>query len=217
MSKRWKLVDHTQDKEKEFDTKEAAEDNKAFLAKQGNEVEIIDNYNDDGEAVDADVVDMTDGGNPTASPDGMESEATEPEVVEMDATKIGSQEEFVTKVKGVPEAFMVNMGSRQDKCIHITKEGYYYLAAEAGISVETEPLNPSWEDNSEKSFWKATAKKGDKTWSNTGSAHLEGEDMAGAEYNLDELASTRAACRVLSMATGAGVTSVIEMSADKGQ
>jgi hypothetical protein len=215
--KRWTLKDKTQGKEKHFHEKEAAQDNKAFLVSEGHEVDIIDNFKDnsEGEKVEAEVVDMTETDGGTQTQPEPTQEPVEPAVVEssgVDPTEIESQEEFVTRVKGVPEAFMVNMGTKNNKSIHITKEGYYYLAAEAGIDVQTEPLNPSWEDDPDKSFWKATATKDGNTWSNTGSAHLEGEDMAGAEFNLDELASTRAACRVLSMATGAGVTSAIEMS-----
>jgi hypothetical protein len=192
----------TDDREKEFDDKSNAKDTKQLLEEQGKDVELIDNYRSDGGTTVVDASPVEDDQDNTA----------EQKPVTIDATAVESQEQFVTQVKGVPEPFMVNMGTPQNKQIHIKKEGYYYLASESGIDVQTEPLNPTWEGDSDTSAWKATATKGDREWSNVGTAHLEGEDMAGAEYNLDELASTRAACRVLSMATGAGVTSAEEMA-----
>lgn len=189
MTERYTLIDHTQDNENDFSDKEKVQENKDFLEQQGHDVEIVDNYRSDGSG----------------------EETKQPDVIDVDPVNIQTQEEFVTRVKGVPEAFMINMGTADDKSIHIKKEGYYYLASESGIDVQTEPLNPTWEGESDQSAWKATATKDGKEWSNVGTAHLEGEDMSGAEYNLDELAATRAACRALSMATGAGVTSSIEM------
>ena len=205
MTERYTLIDHTQDNENHFADEEKAKENKDFLEREGHDVELIDNYRSDGgsEATQAEVVEGQ----------GEKQSIETAETINPETIK--SQEQFVTQVKGVPDAFMVNMGTPQDKSIHIKKEGYYYLAAESDIDVQTEPLNPSWEGDDEFAAWKATATKGDKEWSNVGTATLDGEDMSGAEYNLDELASTRAACRALSMATGAGVTSSIEMMGEE--
>ena len=200
MTKRYTLIDHTQDRENDFDDHDKAKENKEFLENEGHDVELVDNFRSDG------------GETKTAEP---VEDTQQPDVIDVDPVTIQSQEQFVTQVKGVPDAFMVNMGTPDNKQIHIKKEGYYYLAAESGIDVQTEPLNPTWEDDNEFSAWKATATKDGKEWSNVGTADLEGEDMQGAEYNLDELAATRAACRALSMATGAGVTSAIEMGQDE--
>ena len=202
---RYTLINHTDGKENDFDDKSNAEDTKQLLESDGADVEIVDNYQPDGGTQAAIPAEGGEVGQEEADTTAVQTQTHVPPAA------IESEEQFVTQVKGVPDPFMVNMGTPNNKQIHIKKEGYYYLASQDGIDVQTEPLNPSWEDDSEVSAWKATATKGDKEWSNVGTAHLEGEDMQGAEYNLDELASTRAACRVLSMATGAGVTSAEEM------
>jgi hypothetical protein len=51
-----------------------------------------------------------------------------------------------------------------------------------------------------------------REWTDVGTAHLEHEDMQGAEANLDELASTRATNRALRLATGAGMASMEELN-----
>ncbi|ELY91446.1 hypothetical protein [Natrialba taiwanensis] len=206
---RYTLINHTEDRENDFDDKSNAENTKQLFEEKGDDVELVDNYRSDGGGAYA--VDGADG-SLIEEPEG-DHQSPEPvkKPTRVEPGSIESEEQFVTQVKGVPDPFMVNMGTTQDKQIHIKKEGYYYLASQDGIDVQTEPLNPTWEGDAETSAWKATATKGDKEWSNVGTAHLEGEDMQGAEHNLDELASTRAACRVLSMATGAGVTSAEEM------
>ena len=149
----------------------------------------------------------------TAAP--VDEQPSEEEIVQTQKTAgtdtINDEEEFVTEVKGVPQTFVVNMGTAQNKSIHIKKEGYYYLASKMGIDFGAEPIKTSVELDGEKAIYRGWAEKDGQRWENVGTAHLPGEDMQGAEYNLDELAATRAACRALSMATGTGVASMEEM------
>ena len=122
---------------------------------------------------------------------------------------VSSEYEYLTKHMGVPEVFITQL---KGGSYHVDKTGYYHLADQQGISVTVKPLDPSFENDTERSTWLGIAiDANEREYSNVGSAHLAGENMSGAEYNLDELAATRAACRVLSMATGIGSTATEEM------
>ena len=122
---------------------------------------------------------------------------------------VSSEREYLTEDMGVPELFILQVKGGN---WHVTKQGYYYLADQQGISYTVEPLNPTYEGDDSTSVWLGRATDGEREWSNVGTAHLDGENMGGAKYNLDELAATRAACRVLSMATGVGAVSKEEMT-----
>jgi len=189
MSNSWILHDDRRDNRKTFGTRADAEDARDDLIALGanpDDLEIIPPEGDD------------------AQPDG--GEAVTPEVVdetasdEVDVNDVGA-ESFVVDVKGVPREFILELGGET----HVRKAGYYKIAADQGLEWSAEAIQRSYEGV-------VRDPETGQEWSNVGTAHLPGEDMDGAEYNLDELAATRACCRALSMATGVGLTSVEEMA-----
>jgi glucan-binding YG repeat protein len=218
------LKNHKNGKEREFDDVEEAEDTRSELIGIGAKPDNLEIIEDTSEATAESRDDSSpETGNGTQQTETTETRTAAPvdeqpseeETVQTQKTAgidtINDEEEFVTEVKGVPQTFVVNMGTAQNKSIHIKKEGYYYLASKMGIDFGAEPIKTSVELDGEKAIYRGWAEKDGQRWENVGTAHLPGEDMQGAEYNLDELAATRAACRALSMATGTGVASMEEM------
>jgi hypothetical protein len=197
MSDSWTLRDDRRDNRKTFDTRADAEDARDDLLALG------------ATADDLEIV-------PPAETDG--SGATTPELVEqpgdstdeLDVNDVGA-ESFVVDVKGVPNEFVLELGGET----HVRKAGYYKIAADQGLEWSAEAIQRSFEgDDDERAVYEGVVRDPEtgQEWRNVGTAHLDGEDMDGAEHNLDELAATRACCRALSMATGVGLTSVEEMA-----
>ncbi|WP_143823820.1 hypothetical protein [Halosegnis longus] len=104
----------------------------------------------------------------------------------------------------VPERFVMDMGGEP----YIRRAGYAAIARNANLRVTVDPVTAAEETEFEHARYKATVRDadGEVLGEDFGTAHLEGEDLAGAEYQLDELASTRAIRRALEWATGAGST-----------
>lgn len=220
----WKIINEQTDQESFFDTEQAARDEKRELLDLFDEsvlrVEPVGNSQSQ-----EDTAESTESETSPKQPDVVEREQMQREAVESQMLEqaqvaaekhapdtIDDPEQFVTEVKGVPQTFVVNMGTPDNKSIHIKKEGYYYLAAQMDLQMTVEPYDPTWEGDSDTAAYKGIVVDDDgRTWTNVGTAHKQGEDMQGAAYNLDELAATRAATRALSMATGTGVASMEEM------
>jgi len=192
----WILRDDKNGNRKTFDTRtdaEDARDNLLSLGAAADNLEII----------------------PPTETDG--SGAVEPEVVgdasdntdELDVNDVGA-ESFVVDIKGVPSEFVLELGGET----HVRKAGYYKIAADQGLEWSAEAVQRSYEGDDERAVYEGVVQDPEtgREWRNVGTAHLDGEDMDGAKYNLDELAATRACCRALSMATGVGLTSVEEMA-----
>jgi hypothetical protein len=134
-------------------------------------------------------------------------------VPDRDPGEIEDAEEFVEEIAGVPKAFVVSMGHGEDAKPYITKEGLNYIAHKQGLETSAEPLSPSWEEPHDMAAWRGIVRdQQGREWTDVGTAHLEHEDMQGAEANLDELASTRATNRALRLATGAGMASMEELN-----
>jgi len=195
----WILHDDRRDNRRTFDTRADAEDARDDLIALGANPDDLE-INAPGE---------TDGG-----------EAVAPEVVdetasdEVDVNDVGA-ESFVVDVKGVPREFILELGGET----HVRKAGYYKIAADQGLEWSAEAIQRSYEgDDDGRAVYEGVVRDPEtgQEWRNVGTAHLPGEDMDGAEYNLDELAATRACCRALSMATGVGLTSVEEMAGVDG-
>lgn len=213
------LKNHRKETEKEFESEDDAIDEKNNMISLGmdsQDLEIIENGETPPEEETKDESQSTQSESETDAKEpeivkGVAGDSSEvkdlPGEVSTESVTIETEEQFVTDIKGVPDTFVVQMGDS----VHIKKTGYYYLAAQMGLEVQTEPLNPTWEGDSDTASWRGIVRDGDKEWSNVGTAHLDHEDMQGAGANLDELAATRSACRALSMATGTGVASMEEM------
>lgn len=129
-----------------------------------------------------------------------------------DPATVDDAQEFVEDIAGVPPAFVVEMGRGSTSKPYITKEGLNYIAYEQGLQTRAEPISPSWEEPTDMAAWRGIVRDGEGgEWVDVGTAHLEHEDMQGAEANLDELASTRATNRALRLATGCGFASIEEL------
>jgi len=106
--------------------------------------------------------------------------------------------------ENVPERFVQKLGGEP----YIRRAGYAAIARNADLRVTVEPVTPAEDTDFTHARYKAVVRDvdGDVVGEDFGTAHLEGEDLTGAEYQLDELASTRAIRRALEWATGAGAT-----------
>jgi len=195
----WILHDDRRDNRKTFGTRADAEDARDDLIALGanpEDLEIIPPEGDDAQP---------DGGE-TVTPEVVDETASD----EVDVNDVGA-ESFVVDVKGVPREFILELGGET----HVRKAGYYKIAADQGLEWSAEAIQRSYEgDDDDRAVYEGVVRDPEtgQEWRNVGTAHLPGEDMDGAEYNLDELAATRACCRALSMATGVGLTSVEEMA-----
>lgn len=188
----------TDEKTKEFsaDEREEFKDMQALLDEQGVDYDV--------ETEDTPVEPESD----ESGSEGMNGR-TEPDPPQNANAGVSSEYEYLTEHMGVPDVFITQL---KGGSYHVDKTGYYHLADQQGISFTVEPLNPTYEGDDETSVWLGRAiDASGREYANVGTAHLSGENMGGAEYNLDELAATRAACRVLSMATGVGSTATEEM------
>ena len=204
-TKRWTLHDETQDKEKHFDNKEAAQDNKAFLVSEGHEVELVDNFKDDGDEMDVEVVDMTDGGTTQADPGTPAAKAADPrQGSEATNDSPTLQEDPIGYLKNINKEF-VNKIKGNDA---ISKRGFRYIQAELDITTESEVVG--WtEDPYGVVVW-ARAELPDGR-----AAEAHGEGYPG-ERGMDKAewvryADTRAKNRALSDLTSAGALAVDEL------
>lgn len=113
---------------------------------------------------------------------------------------------FAEPLPNVDERFIMDMGGEP----YIRRAGYARLGQQAGLSHSVEILHRNRGEYVEA---KATVTDTDsgRTWEDYGTAHIEGEDMSGAEFNLVELAVTRAVTRAYAWATGEGLTAVAEV------
>ena len=106
--------------------------------------------------------------------------------------------------ENVPERFVMDLGDEP----YIRRAGYAAIARNANLRVTVDPVTPAEETDFEHARYKAVVRDadGEVVGEDFGTAHLEGEDLSGAEYQLDELAATRSIRRALEWATGAGAT-----------
>ena len=204
-TKRWTLHDETQDKEKHFDNKEAAQDNKAFLVSEGHEVELVDNFKDDGDEMDVEVVDMTDGGTTQADPGTPAAKAADPrQGSETTNDSPTLQEDPIGYLKNINKEF-VNKIKGNDA---ISKRGFRYIQAELDITTESEVVG--WTDDPYGVVVWARAELPDGR-----AAEAHGEGYPG-ERGMDKAewvryADTRAKNRALSDLTSAGALAVDEL------
>ena len=204
-TKRWTLHDETQDKEKHFDNKEAAQDNKAFLVSEGHEVELVDNFKDDGDEMDVEVVDMTDGGTTQADPGTPAAKAADPrQGSETTNDSPTLQEDPIGYLKNINKEF-VNKIKGNDA---ISKRGFRYIQAELDITTESEVVG--WTNDPYGVVVWARAELPDGR-----AAEAHGEGYPG-ERGMDKAewvryADTRAKNRALSDLTSAGALAVDEL------
>ena len=204
-TKRWTLHDETQDKEKHFDNKDAAQDNKAFLVSEGHEVELVDNFKDDGDEMDVEVVDMTDGGTTQADPGTPAAKAADPrQGSETTNDSPTLQEDPIGYLKNINKEF-VNKIKGNDA---ISKRGFRYIQAELDITTESEVVG--WTDDPYGVVVWARAELPDGR-----AAEAHGEGYPG-ERGMDKAewvryADTRAKNRALSDLTSAGALAVDEL------
>ena len=112
---------------------------------------------------------------------------------------------FATQLaENIPERFVMGLGDEP----YIRRAGYAAIARDANLRVTVDPVTPAEETDFEHARYKAVVRDadGEVVGEDFGTAHLDGEDLSGAKYQLDELAATRACRRALEWATGAGAT-----------
>lgn len=195
---------------------------KAMLKRARNSIETVEpDIEPVDEALEDDQDDIDEDDDPDPAPVEVPSESddTDPEPPtrvadsesRLDPSAVESPDTFVEEIAGVPEAFVVEMGGSP----YVTKEGLSYLANQQNLSVRSEPLSPSWEDDAKRSVFRGVVTDDDgREWVDIGTASLEHEDLANAKANLDELASTRATNRALRLATGCGFASMEELEVE---
>ena len=226
MSK-FSVIDHGNENARSFKSRAEADD-KAKGVKQmvsePSQIEVVkgdyDDYSDydaapETEDVDAEIIDMTDGGTATGDPGTPAAQKADPrqgnsttEVVTKDElTRVQNKDisedpltvmpgHFVDDIQGVPT---------------INRKGYAVLAEHYGISVVAEPETlPSATDFEYAEFQATATTENGVEYSGFGSAHVDRMDGDDAHL-LAELAETRAMKRAVSWATGIGMTAQEEM------
>lgn len=160
---------------------------------------------DDGEAI-SDVGGLEDAGEIGVSRNGPEGRdtTTTPDVVDVSMPHTAGDPFAQQLDENVPERFVMDLGAGP----YIRRAGYAAIARNANLRVTVEPITAAEETDFTHARYHARVLDGDGEilGEDFGTAHLEGEDLEGAEYQLDELASTRAIRRALEWATGAGTT-----------
>ena len=219
------VIDHGNETARSFESRSEADD-KAKGVKQmvsdPSQIEVVkgdyDNYEDyepETEEVDAEIIDMTDGGEPKGDPGTPAAQQADPrqgnsttEVVTKDELSQVQNKDisedpltvmpghFVDDIQGVPT---------------INRKGYAVLAEHYGISVVAEPVTlPSATDFEYAEFQATATTENGVEYSGFGSAHVNRQDGDDAHL-LAELAETRAMKRAVSWATGIGMTAQEEM------
>ena len=219
------VIDHGNENARSFESRSEADD-KAKGVKQmvsdPSQIEVVkgdyDNYEDyepETEEVDAEIIDMTDGGEPKGDPGTPAAQQADPrqdsgstEVVTKDELSQVQNKDisedplsvmpghFVDDIQGVPT---------------INRKGYAVLAEHYGISVVAEPVTlPSATDFEYAEFRATATTENGVEYSGFGSAHVDRQDGDDAHL-LAELAETRAMKRAVSWATGIGMTAQEEM------
>ena len=209
------LIDHTQDKEKHFDDKKAAQDNKAFLVKEyGNDVEIVENT-DDTEAVDAKIVDhSTDGGQvvePQTEPEPQQQEQDVAPTPEQMQSGVESIDKLGESLESDPLNILPShMKDSIQGTPAINKRGYAMIAERYGIEASAEIVSYPWDNDEKRCVAKAVATTDDgKEYTGWATACKGDGDMPA---QIIELAETRALKRSVSWASGVGVVSYVELS-----
>ena len=143
------------------------------------------------------------------TPDGGESTSQTTEIVESDG-KTGRMphtagDPFASELStNVPERFVMEIGGEP----YVRRAGYAAIARDANLRVSVDAVTAAEDTDFQHARYHAVVRDadGEVLGEDFGTAHLAGEDLEGAEYQLDELASTRAVRRALEWATGAGST-----------
>lgn len=157
-----------------------------------------------------------DGGEPAAVDDGPDSPPeTPPEPTPSDGGETGVEEfheagAFATSLPDVDEKFAVTMNGET----YIRKAGYARLLKQQGWRVRRDEIVGSHETDNTRAKYEARIVDGDGEVlaEAVGTAGPpEDEDMSDAGMHLDELAETRAWTRAASLATGEGMTALVEV------
>lgn len=106
--------------------------------------------------------------------------------------------------ENVPQRFVMDLGGEP----YVRRAGYAAIARQAGLRVTVDPITAAEDTDFQHARYKAVVRDqdGEVLGEDFGTAHLDGETLDGAEWQLDELAATRAIRRALEWATGAGAT-----------
>jgi len=143
------------------------------------------------------------------TPDGGETGSQTTEIVESDANTDRmphtAGDPFASELStNVPERFVMEIGGEP----YIRRAGYARIARDANLRVSVDAVTAAEDTEFQHARYHAVVRDadGEVLGEDFGTAHLSGEDLEGAEYQLDELASTRAVRRALEWATGAGST-----------
>lgn len=168
---------------------------------------------DERDETEADAGAQTADGQPRSS-DGTESEAvmTQSEGAhEAPAPPSESDDAFANPLPEVDDKFVIEM----DGSNYVRKAGYARLLRQRGWEVGRDIVKWSHEGDEKRAVVEARIvdpESGRVIAEALGTAGPpEAEDMTGAEYNLDELAETRAWTRAASIATGEGMTALAEI------
>jgi len=183
-------------------------------------VEHAPDRDDQEDAVDGDPVeDPVDDGEAQDGATGTPAkpvEAVEPQGKDAeDLPANDDSDPFAGKLPDLPDHLVMEMDGEP----YIRRAGYARLAKAEGFRLDLREVVGAHQTDWKRAKYHARVEdeSGNVVASDVGSAHLDVEDMANAEANLDELAATRAACRALAWATGEGLTAVEEVAAEAAQ
>lgn len=163
---------------------------------------------DDGtETIDADVVDHTEDADEDESADITVEDDPSPDATPtVETSDPAIDNPFAGDLEDVDDRFVMTLGGDP----YVRREGWQRLARREGYRVRTEMH--TWASDEPEDIAEASAEvidaDGDVVATGTGTAHLPSEDMGDAIGNLNELAETRALCRAMGWATGAGLAAV---------
>jgi len=172
-----------------------------------------------GENLDDTTPDVEPAGEPAeASADGGESRPAPPQdepAVPAESGETATQEfheadAFATTMPEVPDKYAVNLGGDT----YIRKAGYARLLKQQGWRVRRDEIVGSHETDYQRAKYEARIVDGDGEVlaEAVGTAGPpDSEDMSDADMHLDELAETRAWTRAASIATGEGMTALVEV------
>lgn len=164
-------------------------------------VEHVDDQDDDQDAASPDVVD-------TAPKEGSDQDVVDvgPQGSDAESRPATASDPWAEEIADdVPSRFVMTLGGDT----YVRRAGYARIARHHDLRLQLEEVVGAHETEWEHSKYRARVIDANGSVvvdAEVGSAHVDQEDMTGAQGELDELAATRAARRAIEWATGAGST-----------